>query len=369
MGLRLNGSSSGYVELNAPAIANNTNLIIPSVSNTASVATSDTAFMFVGNSPSNRNKIINGKFDIWQRGTSVVVSSTIPYSADRWESYRDAYAAGLTISRQTGTGIAQYCARIQRDSGNTSTAGGNFYQPIESINSYPLAGSNVVLSFWARAGANLSGSVTASIRTGTGTDGNFRNGNLMTTAGSSVLSLTTNWQKFIITGTIAANATQVGVGFYIAFSGTAGAADYLEVTQMQLELGQTPTAFETEHIGDTLRKCQRYYEKTYNISTPPGSNTGLGSIFIGGCSDQYSNALNPIAFKVSKRTTPAMTFYTPSGTVGSWIYARSGVAETNTTMNWTTDWRGEGGGLAFCAVGAAYVTCVTRGHWVADAEL
>jgi hypothetical protein len=38
----------------------------------------------------NRNKIINGNFDVWQRGTSF---SALGYGADRWRSY---YTGGTT---------------------------------------------------------------------------------------------------------------------------------------------------------------------------------------------------------------------------------------------------------------------------------
>ena len=69
--------------------------------------------------------VINGGMDVWQRGTSFSVSSGAGnvYTADRWQAYRG--ATGLTVSRQstndtTNLPFIQYCARVQRDSGNTS---------------------------------------------------------------------------------------------------------------------------------------------------------------------------------------------------------------------------------------------------------
>lgn len=211
-----------------------------------------------------RNAIINGDMDVWQRGTSgIVPTSTQPYSADRWESYRGGYAAGLSVYRPAGpTGIT-YAARVQRDSGNTSTAAIAFGQPIESINSTRFAGKTVVLSFYARSGANFSSAssvLTAQINSGTGTDQNYRGGFTGgTVVATNGVTLTTSWQRFSITGTVSSSATQVGVQFSYTPVGTAGAADHFEITGVQLEEGLIATPFEQRPIGTELALCQRYY--------------------------------------------------------------------------------------------------------------
>jgi hypothetical protein len=212
-----------------------------------------------------RNAIINGDMDIWQRGTSgIVPTSTQPYSADRWESYRGGYAAGLSVYRPAGPTGIQYAARVQRDAGNTSTAAIAFGQPIETSNSIRFAGKTVVLSFYARSGANFSSAssvLTAQINSGTGTDQNFRNGFTgNTVVASSGVTLTTSWQRFSITGTVSSLATQVGVQFSYTPVGTAGAADHFEITGVQLEEGTIATPFEQRPIGTELSLCQRYYE-------------------------------------------------------------------------------------------------------------
>lgn len=213
-----------------------------------------------------RNALINGGMDVWQRGTSgIVPTSTQPYTADRWESYRSGYAAGMSVYRPAGpTGIT-YAARVQRDVGNTSTASMAFGQAIESVNSTRFDGKNVTLSFWARAGANFSSAssiLTAQVTYGTGTDQNYRNGFTgNTVVVSSPVTLTTSWQRFTITGNVNAAATQLGVQFSYTPVGTAGAADHFEITGVQLEEGLIATPFEQRPFGLELLLCQRYYHR------------------------------------------------------------------------------------------------------------
>jgi hypothetical protein len=171
-----------------------------------------------------KNIVINGGMDIWQRGTSIACSATA-YTADRWQGYRS--VAGATVSRQTSSltlaGI-QYCARVQRDSGNTSTSTIWFSQAIETANSYQFANKAVVLSFYARAGANYSAAssnLNVRLRWGTGTDqnplGSWTGGGFTV---SSTATLTTSWQRFTFTGTVDATATELAT--YVGFDGRCG---------------------------------------------------------------------------------------------------------------------------------------------------
>ena len=214
---------------------------------------------------SGRNGIINGAFDVWQRGTSIAYGiNAIVYHADRWASIRVTSPSGATISRQTSslTGF-QYCARVQRDVSNTATTTMYFGTNLESTDSYRFAGQKVTLSYYARAGANYSptsSALSAFITTGTGTDQNFITGFTGATSTSSTATLTTNWQRFTVTATVASNVTQISANYSMNPVGTAGANDYFEITGVQLEVGSFATPFEFEDASTTLAKCQRYFQ-------------------------------------------------------------------------------------------------------------
>jgi hypothetical protein len=213
------------------------------------------------------NPFINSAMQVWQRGTSFVPSTASVYTADRWQGYRG--VAGSTVSRQatgdtTNLPNIQYCARIQRDSGNTSTATIYFGQSFESVNSIPFAGKTVTLSFYARKGANYS--TTASDLSFLLQGGALTDANVITAGGWSTITtltatLTTTWQRFSITATVPSSYTQLGTYGVFNPTGTAGAADYCEVTGFQLDIGSVALPFRTNggSIEAELALCQRYY--------------------------------------------------------------------------------------------------------------
>jgi len=231
-----------------------------------------------------KNFLVNGLHEIWQRGTSGTVSqSATAYVADHWWGTRFGGAAGMTMSQTTGANNLSYGLRAQRTAGNTDTSIIQFGQNIESLHAEPLRGQTVTFSFYVRAGSNFSSSsVTVGLQANTSTDGvYFANGGWGTNFASTTLSsansnLNTTYTKVTVTGTVPSNAVGVCVVFlYSPASGTAGAADYLDVSACQLEIGSVATL--ASRAGSTLQGelalCQRYYYRQ--------SGTENASMFLG----------------------------------------------------------------------------------------
>jgi hypothetical protein len=273
-----------------------------------------------------KNLVINGGMDIWQRGTSVAIAaSSSGYTTDRW-FYASGASQASTISRQatgdtTNLPTIQYCARVQRNSGQTGGGAVGFDCSIESVNSIPFAGQTITFSFYARRGANYSASsniLNAQVLSGTGTDQNVQAG---FTGSATVVSqnatLTTTWQRFTYTGTVAASATQLGIRFITTWAGTAGAADFFEVTGVQVELGSYATTFSRTGgtIHGELANCQRYFEFI--------GGKASGYPIIGGYATAGISAYFPIAFKASKRVSPTVT------KVGTWAVGNTGQPSPN----------------------------------------
>ena len=232
-----------------------------------------------------KNAILNSNFSIWQRGTSIAsTGGSGVYTADRWSAYNASY----TVSQQdtsdtTNLPFIAKCARVIRRVGETSVAGANLVQPLESINSKPFIGKVATLSFYARAGANYSSASSALLvflLGGTGTD---QNPNNTYTGQTSILSptatLTTTWQRFSYTtsSAIATTVNELAVQFSSVGVGTAGAADYFEVTGVQLEIGSVATAYSTNSgtFQGELAACQRYYYRV-NAALNNASIFGTG---------------------------------------------------------------------------------------------
>ena len=275
-----------------------------------------------------KNAIINGGMDIWQRGTSIAIpASTTVYTCDRFQVNPGANAA-TTVSRQltsdtTNLPNIQYCARVQRNSGQTGTTTEYFGGALESINSIPFAGKQVTLSFYARSGANFSAAsniLSYHILTGTGTDqALFSFTGQVDNAINA--TLTTTWQKFTQTITVPTTATQLGTAFGFTPTGTAGANDYFEITGVQLELGSVATPFSRAGgtLSGELMACQRYFETSYDTGATIGGTSTIG--FVGSpvmATNTGSNIYRAlyIPYKVTKRATPTITTYDGLGASG-----------------------------------------------------
>jgi len=271
------------------------------------VADSSTSTGLRYQSAYNGNAVINGGMDIWQRGTSAA-GSYPTYLADRWMNYRA--VAGSTYSRQntsdtTNLPFIQYCQRVLRDTGNTATNPLYISQSLESEQSRMFVGQTVTLSWYARAGANFSAAssnMSYDLAYGTGTNQNLIAGFTgQTNVVTGTKTLTTTWQRFSVTGAVSSSATQLGINLYFTPVGTAGAADYMEITGVQLELGSVATTFKRAGgtIQGELAACQRYYQIL------GGDNVfeyfGIGAAL----SATESNCVIPL--KVTMRGTPTVT--------------------------------------------------------------
>ena len=261
------------------------------------------------------NPIINSCFDIWQRGTSFTVGTTTSlYTADGWQSSR-AGTAGLTVARQatgdtTNLPNIQYAMRLQRDSGNTSTAAITNWTNLETSNSIPFSGKTVTFSFYARAGANYSATsniLNAELYSGTGTDQNVNVSGF--TGANQVINqnftLTTTWQRFTYSATIPATATQLAALFISNPIGTAGANDYYDITGVQVDLGSValPVRRNASTLQGELAACRRYLPAFAGNGADPYMGYAYGT----------NTTIYGFQFDVPARVAP--TGITTSGTI------------------------------------------------------
>ena len=210
----------------------------------------------------NRNILINGDMRICQRPSSS--TSINSYVVDRWRSYGG--ALDCTISQQTDATAypqSQKALRLHRTSGTSGTNSTGLCQGVETPNSKPYAGQTLTLSFKARCGANFSAAsnvMTSSILAGEGTDQNCVG---MTNVNSGVQSntLSTSVQTFSHSYAVPADKTQLTVTFAYTPTGTAGANDWFEITEVQLELGSAPSDFEYRDYASEFARCQRYHQR------------------------------------------------------------------------------------------------------------
>jgi hypothetical protein len=244
-------------------------------------SSTSTGLRYQGNNAAGKNAVINGDCLVAQRGNSALtLSATAQYPVDRFFAIGHSGATAQQITSISNTTFKN-AVRVQRTAGNATTSDLSFTQTFETNTSIPFQGKSVTLSFWARAGANFSptsGTLTSRVYTGTGTDqGGF--GFSWTGTANPVNqgnTLTTSWQRFTVTGTISSSATQIQVFFFCSPTGTAGAADYFDITGVQLEQGSVATSFQTATgtIQGELAACQRYFQTFPSDGTTSGAAIG-----------------------------------------------------------------------------------------------
>lgn len=267
---------------------------------------------------SNRNLIINGNFAINQRGGSNTTINT--YALDRWRSYGG--PMGFTISQQdvlSTLSTSKYALRLQRTSGNTQTNNIGVAQGIESKNCEGLAGTQLTLSFKARAGANLSGDFAYIVFFGTGTDENPVGMTGQTSDVSSV-SASTDWTSYTKTVNVPAGTTQITVGFSFTPAGTAGTNDWFEVAEVQVERGSVATPFEHRSYGNELARCERYYQVYGNVFGILMHNYTSGQAFGG------------FPLRTPMRANAAADYILPYDNAATAYYSNGGAKKTLTAL-------------------------------------
>ena len=206
-----------------------------------------------------KNYIINGGFDVWQRGTSF--SNNVIYTADRWWVETSIVAPlvnktvdGLTLEK---TSTASYFI---------------LKQPIESNKN--LSGKTVTFSVKIKS---ISGGAKAQIgiRGIAGKD-NSTGLNSATLKADNTVDLSTSFDTYSVTATIptyVGDNYTVGVIVDIRDTNTGSTTDKIEIADAQLEEGSVATPFEQRPYGLELSLCQRYlpYRSYLNNYTNHGS--------------------------------------------------------------------------------------------------
>ena len=285
--------------LQAVTVGSNGSTLIATTTATPGVAWS--------NAQVGKNLLINSDLNVNQRVfTSATLSTTAQWLADRFFVRRSSGSTGGTAALTTTggpTGLPEF-ARLTRASGNTATDTYYFGQTMETLNATQLQSQTVTFSFYARKGSGYTGASDAlqvRVYTGTGTDETGIGSSYTGTATpiSSTATLTTSWQRFTFSATIAATATQLQALVQYVPVGTASTNDYFDVTGLQLEVGSVATPFALAGggtYGQELNLCRRYYERWTSSSLFMRFGLGLATTSV--------QARIAIYFKTQKRVAP-----------------------------------------------------------------
>ncbi|MGO4718719.1 hypothetical protein AB4071_06265 [Stenotrophomonas sp. 2MCAF14_2] len=257
-----------------------------------------------------RNRLINGDFRVWQRGTAFSASTGARPTADRW--LMNAQATTLSASRDdiaAGGGAAgrliagsRHLLKLVVESVAGADSMALVQQRIEDVRTF--AGKRVTVSFKARATVD-NFKVGLEFQQSFGTGGS--------TARDSIgggVTLDTMWRWHQLTVDVPGIAGQtLGADSYLQLSlwmdaganfagrafGAGQKSGVVYLAEMQVEEGDTATDFDRRPEALELLLCQRYYE-TVDV------NRILGITYT---ANGDSRACIP--FKVRKRSAPRIT--------------------------------------------------------------
>ncbi|MFJ2480495.1 carbohydrate-binding protein CenC [Pseudomonas sp. NPDC087598] len=286
-----------------------------------------------------RNVLINGGFDIWQRGTTNQGPNIGGYVADRFRCDWNGNAA-VTISRQDFVpgqtevaGEPAYFLRWQQTTAGVGATEHKVSQSVESVRT--LAGRTATVTFWARSDAARSLKVTIGQYFGNG-------GSEAVVKVVDVFPLSTAWGKYSATfqvPSIAGKMLGANDCLRLAFDLPLNVLQTVDLTQVQLEEGPVSTPFEYRLSGEELTLCQRYFEKSFANRLQIRANNGSGTCIVSftqaaaGNTGQYGMVVD---MQTQKRVQPTVVLYSP-GNAGNqvWNYSQ-GVPCTGTIVQSVT---------------------------------
>ncbi len=320
-----------------------------------------------------RNKIINGDFEFWQRGGTGFASAG--YCADRWY-WRPSTGGSGTVSKSDFglggiteiPGAPRFFASINQSVAGTQDC--YVEQRIEGVET--LAGQEATVTAYVKpdAATDIAIGLVQSFGTGGAPSGQVYT-EILPAASYPSGTWTKIQVKFTLPSVAGKNLGTDGndyVAVRFAFDPTAVFA--VRMTHVSFVRGDATAQddpFEARHKQQELALCQRYYCKSYEIDTAPGTLTSIASLMrrnAAGANVQGTFCFVQ-RFPVAMRTLPTLIAYSPQN--GASGYGWDAANSTNIIYGFS--YASAVGFNLENASGFAGGNGYSQVHWTADAEL
>lgn len=251
-----------------------------------------------------KNLLINGDFSVWQRGTSI--ASGNKYAADRW--YINGSSAVTTQIVNDSAAPVAYAQRITRDGAKIVR------QCIE------LPANGVAGIFAVGQKLTLSGKVRSSVVEDVVISFGFADDSagvgFVPTQPATLVPVSANvWVDVEIPVVVGTSPVAGNLAFNLDIQqADIGGSSTFDITALQLELGDTATAFEYVTPADQLARCQRYYYDRMYLGITGSS--AIDFFYYFGTGSSTDRRLT-IEFPVSLRGFPTMAYTVSNGTAGT----------------------------------------------------
>lgn len=300
-----------------------------------------------------RQALINGNFDVWQRGTAFTSASTPAnsddtYLCDRWNLISDGNDA-VDLS-QEATEVPEGSTYSMKWDVETAKRFG-IVQFLEFKDAKKLKGKTVSLSFKVKS-ANIA-AIRAAVLSWAGTADTLTSDIVSSWAATPTwaaswtaentpadLTVTSDWTTVKIEGIVLDSATINNLAIAIWLPNEETIGDIIYISQVQLNVGSVALPFQPKSYEEELRACQRYYEKSDgNPLFFSGNATNTGHFYA--CVNYKVTkrvAVNPIQTNAGVSnfgTTPGLFAGAVSGYTSDRVATATGPAYYYET--WTVD--------------------------------
>jgi hypothetical protein len=252
-----------------------------------------------------RQALINGNFDVWQRGTSFSTPAGNAYTADRWKVTYDGTIGTFSVSQQTfavGQSSVPNNPKYYLEWNQTAAGSGSTFraisQRIEGVRLF--SGQKCTVSFWAKA--DSARTITTTLRQNFGSGGTP---SAVVDTNSSSLNLTTSWQKFTYTFTLPSISgktlgTNGDDNLELFFFVPVNVIMTIDIAQVQLNAGDQALPFQPKSYNEEFLLCQRFYQRYDQDNT--------ATIFGLGFADTLTTAVIQLPLSNKMRVIPTLVY-------------------------------------------------------------
>lgn len=203
---------------------------------------------------SNPNLLINGDFQVWQRGTLLECLTRLNYTCDRWLCSTD---FPKVLIEKDNEFLKVTAKEVNNDL--------SILQTLETADVIPVRGKKVTFSVNLKKYSNMStGDIVLNIYTGTGIDEatSFTN-RVVTTRKVSYSELTESPKLFMLTADIPNNANSISVIIRVGtfYGNQINKEGNFGIKNAKLEVGEIATPLSPRSYGEELALCERYCRK------------------------------------------------------------------------------------------------------------
>ena len=277
----------------------------------------------------NRNVVINGAMRVSQRGTSFTGVTASAYHLDRFQTELTTLGTWTVTQESDGPDGFAHSLKYDCTTADASPASGDAFrlsykfegQDLQNLQKGTSSAKDCTLSFYIKS--NKTGTGQFNIRdidnnrginkTYTINAANTWEYKTITIQGDTTGAISNDngssfWLMWVFnSGTDNSSGTfnsdwhtwdwtDINASGTLAIGGST--SDYIQITGVQLEVGDTATDFEHRTFGDELARCQRYYYRHAGVGTNEICGVGI--------SYDSDSIFMPVFFPVSMRAGPSL---------------------------------------------------------------